>query len=881
MINTNNAGKSFHQECPRSNGRCLASEAQVDWERTIPCPGYAGNQGFKEIDTDSSSCGTVSKISNGQEKLYVRKAVNCNDTVSRRLLNHEREANEDLATEIYNTSKAPLRTQHTSFAPSAYKKTSIANFIPMLGYGHNAQNNRDYIDFAEGPQSLRKAIENKAFIGKKSSMSAAVNLADALFFLGNAGYVHSDLKLENILFDPATNLLKLIDMGLAFAFRDQNKKQKSIKLNIHAFPQIYCGSPEAYLLHGRDAELAAITNPKMDVYAFGLMLPEILFGSATYQLVHCEFLGQNSLAATQFRTEGKFYENIARIVNFGQSSLPRNQQYSKTQILGFTNIIKWCLNPNPLLRPTFAQIGLYLEALATNLDGAEELSLEEIRKIAFDEPISGQLASPNADGSLTPEAIGVYSKYQQIWTFAYDHPWTHIDTSANMPMPYYLSGDVTNRHGLVKFTKRNMNFFPEYKFYSSPKENFNQFASKYKMPTQSHLLPNNNNQGNNQPQFFPPQFPPANNINYGNNQQYFPPVPFPVPPAPAKNINYGNNQRYFPPVHFPVPPVPANNNNQGNNQQYFPPVHFPVPPVPANNIGNNNGNNNNQQPNAPQNDSVNASEFLRILQNVDNNQQHQNPQNPYQQQQYFTPDNNNNNNNNQGNNQPNPYLPNPYLQYQNQQRRQQNLISSPSLVVNNNQPNPYLQNSYPVLPPIDLKQKNRRKREENYSSSDSDSSSEEISAKKKRKKEKSKKKAKSDLLKKKKRQKEINKAKKEMEARNNSNNNNVHNDEFSYSTNSDWVKEMQLIQKKTYLKKIIHDINSLPDDVREIFGQLESKKKGVFANFVGNKYHDANSYDFMGLSDEEKMDAISMLHLNSEAEFFNYVAGIYNKKISK
>ena len=93
-------------------------------------------------------------------------------------------------------------------------------------------------------------------------------LVNAVAYIHSKGYAHRDLKLDNILMDPETKKLKIIDFGFAL------KSSPSEKLHMH------CGTP-----HYFDPDLARkvpYNGLAADVWACGIILYVLLTGSLPF-----------------------------------------------------------------------------------------------------------------------------------------------------------------------------------------------------------------------------------------------------------------------------------------------------------------------------------------------------------------------------------------------------------------------------------------------------------------------------------------------------------------------------------------------------------------------------------------------------------------------
>jgi len=93
-------------------------------------------------------------------------------------------------------------------------------------------------------------------------------LIKGMAYMHSKGYAHRDLKLDNILMDPSTKQIKIIDFGFSL------KASKDDRLNV------YCGTP-----HYMDPDLVRkvpYNGPAADVWACGIILYIILVGKLPF-----------------------------------------------------------------------------------------------------------------------------------------------------------------------------------------------------------------------------------------------------------------------------------------------------------------------------------------------------------------------------------------------------------------------------------------------------------------------------------------------------------------------------------------------------------------------------------------------------------------------
>ena len=101
------------------------------------------------------------------------------------------------------------------------------------------------------------------------ALEIAARLAEALAYAHREGMVHRDVKPANVMFDPASNSLKLTDFGLARSV-DAEATRSGVLLGSPAYM-----APE--LLGGARADA------RSDLYALGVLLFELLTGRLPFE----------------------------------------------------------------------------------------------------------------------------------------------------------------------------------------------------------------------------------------------------------------------------------------------------------------------------------------------------------------------------------------------------------------------------------------------------------------------------------------------------------------------------------------------------------------------------------------------------------------------
>ena len=172
--------------------------------------------------------------------------------------------------------------------------------------------------------SLEERLEQDRKAGKLPwavccALKAMAEVAEALADVHTHGYAHRDVKPGNLLYDDATKRWKLNDFGCAATVVAGQVVTKN-----------YCGTP-AYAA----PEHATNPSPKVDVYALGVMLYELLVG----QRLPLHWQQQGILWPTQVHTCGVTVE--------------------------VDNLIRRLAHANPLHRPTALEAARMMYAART------------------------------------------------------------------------------------------------------------------------------------------------------------------------------------------------------------------------------------------------------------------------------------------------------------------------------------------------------------------------------------------------------------------------------------------------------------------------------------------------------------------------------------
>lgn len=152
-------------------------------------------------------------------------------------------------------------------------KLEISNVIKCVEFIDNSYDSCKYkaamvLELAPNDTLFDILYCNKS-LGEKLARTYFKKLVETISALHEQGYVHRDLKSENILLDENFQL-KLADFGFATKFTEHDRNQMKIKLGTEAYmaPELF--TPKLY------------SGEKVDAFACGVLLFLFIFGRPAF-----------------------------------------------------------------------------------------------------------------------------------------------------------------------------------------------------------------------------------------------------------------------------------------------------------------------------------------------------------------------------------------------------------------------------------------------------------------------------------------------------------------------------------------------------------------------------------------------------------------------
>jgi serine/threonine protein kinase len=245
-------------------------------------------------------------------------------------------------------TSAVFRAEHPTHGVVAVKvlreklrqdKTAVARFVREARYGERVRHPNVVqtlevgeagaglhflaIEWAKG-ELLEKYVKQHAPLPADEVATIVTQIADAVHAAHAVGIVHRDLKPDNVMYDPATRQVKLLDFGIA-TDTDMAPEQRLTRAGFFVGTLMYV-APEA--LSGE------LVSPAADQYSLAtiayLMLCGCLpFTAKTPREMFSQLLSQPPIPLNAARPTQRFPAAVEQVVMRGLSKDPR-QRYPDT-----------------------------------------------------------------------------------------------------------------------------------------------------------------------------------------------------------------------------------------------------------------------------------------------------------------------------------------------------------------------------------------------------------------------------------------------------------------------------------------------------------------------------------------------------------------------
>lgn len=161
----------------------------------------------------------------------------------------------------------------------------LANLTGVVNAYHLEKYQNTLVMYLEdfGGESLKIWLDKRKFT-LEESLKLAIQIADNLGQIHAANVIHKDINPANIVWNPATNTLKIIDFGIATRLARENQSLKN--------PEQIEGTL-AYISPEQTGRMNRFLDYRTDLYSFGVTLYELFSGSLPFEskdaleLIHC------------------------------------------------------------------------------------------------------------------------------------------------------------------------------------------------------------------------------------------------------------------------------------------------------------------------------------------------------------------------------------------------------------------------------------------------------------------------------------------------------------------------------------------------------------------------------------------------------------------
>lgn len=186
----------------------------------------------------------------------------------------------------------------------------ITEYVPNGSLG-------DYINGKKGKEIGTLTATQKYII--------ILGIADAMRYIHEQGFIHRDLKADNVLLDDKL-YPRIADLGLAKCFDDSLTMTASLGTPLYMAPELQNEEMNHY-------------GPEVDVFSFAILMFEIVTGKMAY---------------SELFTKRKSFNQYNFLIKVADGYRPQIPENVFTQKL--IDLMKKCWSQNPSDRPSFAEI---------------------------------------------------------------------------------------------------------------------------------------------------------------------------------------------------------------------------------------------------------------------------------------------------------------------------------------------------------------------------------------------------------------------------------------------------------------------------------------------------------------------------------------------
>lgn len=185
---------------------------------------------------------------------------------------------------------APIRTQTDPLMQDRLRREAAAGVriehervVRVLAGGMHEGKVYVAMEYLRGGITLRELMKTEQALDASDAVAYAIQIADALKAIHAIEIHHRDLKPENVLALPGGGI-KVIDFGLARVRTEALKTTRP--------PQM--GTPH-YMAPERFDDTLGLVDGRVDIYALGIMLLEMLLGAHPFEVHRSERLNKQEV----------------------------------------------------------------------------------------------------------------------------------------------------------------------------------------------------------------------------------------------------------------------------------------------------------------------------------------------------------------------------------------------------------------------------------------------------------------------------------------------------------------------------------------------------------------------------------------------------------